>query len=67
MCFFLRFNFGISRWDVIAEYVNHHSKGTAVKTSKHVIKKVKELQKFGEDVNKQALTLDHVETSWLCQ
>ncbi|CAB4005179.1 dnaJ homolog subfamily C member 2 isoform X1 [Paramuricea clavata] len=47
-----------SRWEVIAEYINHHSKGNAVKTSKHVIKKVKELQKFDttqmEKANKNA-------------
>ena len=47
-----------SRWEVIAEYINHHSKGDAVKTSKHVIKKVKELQKFDttqiEKANKNA-------------
>ncbi|XP_046841281.1 dnaJ homolog subfamily C member 2-like isoform X2 [Xenia sp. Carnegie-2017] len=47
-----------SRWEVIAEYINNHSKGNVVKTAKHVIKKVKELQKFDvtqiENTNKNA-------------
>lgn len=43
------------RWEAIAEYVSHHSKGAAVKTSRHVIKKVKELQKLGKDSSKPAI------------
>jgi len=47
-----------SRWDVIAEYINEHSDSTKKKTGKHVISKVKKLQKLDpsvkEDMNKRA-------------
>ncbi|KAJ7376681.1 DnaJ (Hsp40), sub C, member 2 [Desmophyllum pertusum] len=36
-----------SRWKVIADYVNMHAKTGTLRDSKHVIKKVKNLQKLG--------------------
>lgn len=41
----------VSRWEVIANYMNIHSSSGVKRTAKDVIGKAKSLQKLGEQIN----------------
>merc|ERR1712019_19594 len=43
----------VNRWAVIAEYINEHSGSEKLKTGKHVISKVKKLQKLDADAKEE--------------